>query len=280
MKIDVRSPADLVLVTDPAHPRYDPRVTMPPNQARIVTMVECAAPPDPDPPVFPSALILREDGEVVAGRGRVRDMRIAHAVLEGDGIPPDHWPLFLCFVTSNEDEVALLKQAAAENALRDPDDDAYTTGVKLQRLVNVNKAKPKADRASLASLASAFDMSDANARMHMALVRAAPEVVEAYRSGAITKTDALRIAQTKSHEEQTSMLALTPPTGPMETDPETGEPTERERRPGKRGASKVPSVRQRQKMIEALGEGNVRTEALKWTLGLAPGFPKAVGVKL
>lgn len=298
MDVRVLSPHEVVLVTDPAHPRYDPRVTHPPNEPRIASMLAYALPadaPEPDtPPIFPAAIIVREDNEAVTGRGRTRDLRVLWDILEEDGVPVSHRPHLLAFVATTEDNVRLLRMASEENSLRDPADDAVTTGVKIQRIVDVNEKKPKAERISLKEIAASFDMSDASARSYMKLVTAAPEVREAYRAGRITKSDALRIAALKDHAKQVSQLNLTPPApaapagqGPSDDDDDdagdedSAEP--RKRRPGKRGASMVPSVRLRQKVIETLGEGNRDSQVLLWTLGLNPkwlsGNPKLKGVK-
>lgn len=244
--------------------------------------------------MFPAAIIVREDNEAVAGRGRTRDLRIAWDILADDGVPETHRPHFLAFVATTDDDVALLRMAGEENALRDPADDAITIGVKIQRIVDRNAEKPKAERLSLKDIAASFDLSDQSARTYMALVRACEEVREAYRTGAITKSDALRIAQQKDHAKQVSMLRLTPPTAGAgveaadendsgDSDSPFGAGAGKKRRAGKRGASMVPSVRLRQKVIETLGEGNRDSGTLMWTLGLNPKWlssnPKLKGIK-
>jgi ParB family chromosome partitioning protein len=264
-------PEALSLVTDKAHYLYQERVNRPVNVGLVHAMLVFG---------FNSTLLVTREGDralVVAGRGRVKACAVANKLIEENiglgkldveerarrlALPvevvremPTEKLHCRAFVVRG-DEARLVMQAVAENELRDDCDDQLTQAGEMARLVGFGMTHEK--------IGVAFGVSPDSVRNRLKLLEAIPEVRKALKEGAITPTDALRMAPL-SPEDQRKMLEATP-----KKDPAAPE----KRRPGKRGKSARPSKRQLVKLTDQLGDC-AGTHWIRFFLGL-PGAEEAL----
>lgn len=266
-KIVNLDPNKIVLVTDPTHPRYDPRATRNVNFDRVHDMALHG---------FTSLILVhktKEGYEAVTGRGRTLDARALWALQAEEGVPESDRIHVRALVVPAADDLTLLSLAQTENYLRDPGDDPYTEAVKIQRIIDVNNARPEAERVDLATIAGWHGMSVDSLRNRLKILKAAPEVGQALKAGKVTLSDALRVSQIKDPEKQVAALANLPPV-PVQTKADG----KKKRRKGARGTNRRPTARRIALVIEHLGEGHKLTPALKYVLGLNPKFEKEIGL--
>lgn len=121
-------PRELKIITDPAHPLYDPRVEKPLTPAFIAGIRRFG--------LRGQTVAVQKDGPdtvVVFGRRRVRAVEVINKEQEAAGVPEDQWMRVPCMVTHG-DEKEMFALQVIENEQRE-DDAPLDKAKKLQRLL-------------------------------------------------------------------------------------------------------------------------------------------------
>jgi ParB family chromosome partitioning protein len=160
-------PEKLTLVTDPAHPLYDPRVHDEPDEALVRNiMVYGVLEP----------VLIRKNGErveVIAGRGRVKAALEANRRLTAEGKQPIRVPA----IVKRGQDADMFGVLISENECR-REDSPLAKSEKALRLINMGK--------STAEVAIAFGVKRQSVESWLALGDVAQPVREAVEAGEIS----------------------------------------------------------------------------------------------
>lgn len=169
-------PEQLVLITDPTHPAYDPRVHRPINEERVQSILRFG--------VKTPVKVKKLDGKwiVVDGRGRTQDAREANRRLLAEGKPP----ITIECVEDDSDDV--FEASIVGNSLRE-DDDPITKANKIERYLIGSDRNPPQPR-SMKDAALAFGCKAQTLRLYRRLLLLDQEIQDAVKGGQINYAQA------------------------------------------------------------------------------------------
>lgn len=169
-------PEQLVLITDSAHPAYDPRVHRPLNEERVQSILRFG--------VKTPVKVKKLEGKwvVVDGRGRTQDAREANRRLLAEGKPP----ITIECVEDDSDDV--FESSIVGNSLRE-DDDPITKANKIERYLIGSDRTPPQPR-SMKDAALAFGCAVQTLRLLRRLLLLDQEIQDAVKDGQISYAQA------------------------------------------------------------------------------------------
>ncbi|MCD8349996.1 MAG: ParB/RepB/Spo0J family partition protein [Planctomycetaceae bacterium] len=185
----VVEPERLVLVTDRAHPLYDPRVHDAPEESTIKNIMVYGV---------KHPILVRKNGEefeVVDGRGRVKAAIEANKRLTAEGKEP----LRVRVIIERGQDADLYGVLISMNEIR-RDDSPLVRADKAQRLINMGKTE--------AEVADAFGVSGQTIKNWLALQDLAAPVRLAVEAGEVTATAAGQLAGLSADEQQDRLEQL------------------------------------------------------------------------
>lgn len=231
------APEDLMIIDDPGHPRYDPRVKLDVDPDLVASINQLGI-------IQPVTVTKGEDGRawVVSGRRRVIAAREVNRHRNGIKVQVP------CVVRVGED-MDLLAASIAENELR-LNDPPLEKARKAARLLNQGYTEEQT--------AVTFGVSVTALKGWLDLLSAPAAVRSAVDAGQISAAAAKQIAKLPAGEQETKLAELS---------------TASVRRSGKtkaaRGAVKAVRMRSRQDIEERLKVKNLARDyraALQWVL--------------
>ncbi len=182
-------PADLTLVTDPAHPLYDERVSFPVDPAFLASILEHGV---------QESIKVKRNGdrwEVVNGRQRVKAAIQANKVLVSNGKEPMTVPV----VPSQGDENQAMKLMVALNEHRRGDDP----------VTRANKARRMRDRGmSEKEVAAQFGIKVGQLRELMSLLDTTTKIQKLVATGALSVQTAAGISALPREEQDAKVEEL------------------------------------------------------------------------
>lgn len=175
-------PSELVLVTDPQHPLFDPRINLPLDEALVRNIMFQGV-------IEPIVIVKQDDKPVVVdGRQRVRCAVEANKRLEAEGKEP----VRVTAVVRRGTEADLFGVSISANENRQ-DDTPLGRAKKCARLLAMGRSDEEA--------AIAFGVTASCVRAWMKLLDCAPQVREAVESGALAATAAAKLASLPAAEQ-------------------------------------------------------------------------------
>jgi len=183
------APEDCALVTDPAHPLYDPRVHDEPDDAMVRNIMVYG---------IIEPIIVRKNGdkvEVVAGRGRVKCALEANRRLTAEGKQPIRVPAMLRRGADAEMYGVLI----SENECR-REDNPLLKAEKAQRLINMGK--------TVEEVAIAFGVKRQSVDAWLALGDVDQTVLDAVEQGEISATAASHLSKMDRGEQVEAFEAM------------------------------------------------------------------------
>lgn len=244
-------PERLVLVTDPSHPMYDPRVHLPLDESLVLNIMHHG--------VIEPVNICKDGSDlvVVAGRQRVKSAREANRRFRAEGKVP---MLVTCMLRKGDD-ASLFGVLVSENELR-KEDTPLGRADKLQRFLAMGRTEAEA--------VVVFGVTRQTIANWKALLDLAPEVKAAVENGTIGATIAAQeFSGLKREEQREKLMALN-----SDSSVNTG------KRPAVSGTrvkamaapSTVPRMRSRKEIQQRLdnlpdGWSADMAKALAWVLG-------------
>jgi ParB family chromosome partitioning protein len=162
-------PEALILISDAAHPLFDPRVNLPVDEAMVLNIMNEG--------VLEPVLFTPSDAGpvVVAGRRRVKAAIEANRRLAKLGLPTIRIPA----MRKRGDNKVMLGILVSENEHR-VDDDANGKAKKAQRCLDLGMTNDE--------ICIKFGWSSPTLRSHLRLLEAAPEVRKAVAEGKLSVT--------------------------------------------------------------------------------------------
>lgn len=164
-------PEQLVLITDPNHPAYDPRVHRPINEERVQSILRFG--------VKTPVKVKKLDGKwvVVDGRGRTQDAREANRRLLAEGKSP------ITIECAEDDSDDVFEASIVGNSLRE-DDDPITLAHKIERYLTGRDRTPSQPRTTKDAVA-AFGCSAPKIQTLRRLLLLDATIQEAIKTGKI-----------------------------------------------------------------------------------------------
>ncbi|KAA0888798.1 ParB/RepB/Spo0J family partition protein [Oryzomonas rubra] len=236
-------PDRLVLITDPGHPLYDPRVDLPLDEALVRNiMVNGVIEP----------IIITKEGDdlvVVDGRQRTKNAREANRRLVEQGKEPIK---AVCMIRRGDDS-SLFGVLISANENRQ-DDTPLGRADKLNRYLNMGRSEEEA--------CIAFGVSMPTIKTWLAMLTLADPVKKAIEHGTISASAAVKLADLPKPKQEAALKELT----------ESGVKTSGRNveRVVKGGAPAAPRLKSRKDIEAKLAEMPVEwngVDALRWVLG-------------
>lgn len=184
-------PDALVLVTEPGHPLYDERVTLPPNEAMVLNIMHQGV---------LQPIVITKDAElgatiVVAGRQRVKAAREANRRLREAGFEPVQVPA----VVRRGESADLAGVMASENEIR-KDDSPLVRARKMRRLLELGKSEEQ--------VGVIFGCSVATVQSTVSLLDCTAAVRTAVDAGQIGVTHARKLATLPPDEQRAKVAEM------------------------------------------------------------------------
>lgn len=184
-------PDSLELVTDPAHPLYDERVSLPLKEPMVLNIMALGV-------IQP--IVITKDPEtgrvlVAAGRQRVKHAREANKRLKARGEEPIQVPA----VVRRADGDGLAGVMISENEQRE-DDTPLGRAAKMRRLMDRGRGEDY--------IAILFGCSPQTVKHTLALLDSTAEVRQAVEAGAITVTAAHKLAKLEPSEQRAKLADI------------------------------------------------------------------------
>lgn len=250
-------PERLVLIADPAHPLYDPRVHLPLDESMVLNIMYHGV-------IEP--VVICKDGDnlvVVDGRQRVKNAVEANRRLRAEG----KLPLLVTCMIRKGDDANLFGVMVSTNELR-REDTPLGRAEKLQRFMVMGRSEAEA--------AVVFGVSRQTIANWKALLDLDSAVKEAVENGVIGATVAAQVFAPLSREEQRKHLAEM--TAGVDVSAAGGRPAvsgtaARKAVAGKQAAAPVSKMRSRaqvEKMAASVPADWTAAQALAWVLGGDP----------
>jgi ParB family chromosome partitioning protein len=183
------APENCTLVTDPAHPLYDPRVHDEPDEAMVRNIMVYG---------IIEPIIVRKNGdkvEVVAGRGRVKCALEANRRLTAEGKQPIRVPAML----RRGQDAEMYGVLISENECR-REDNPLLKAEKAQRLINMGK--------TVEEVAIAFGVKRQSVDAWLALGDVDQSVLDAVEQGEISATAASHLSKMARGEQVEAFEAM------------------------------------------------------------------------
>lgn len=185
-------PEDLVIVTDPKHPLYDERATMPLDEGMIANIKRMGV---------LQPIIVRHNGEkdgrpvveVVAGRQRVRSAIEANKQLRAEGQPE----IYVYAVVQRGNDVKLFEVGISENEGRQ-DTDVMNRARNMQRYLDMGRDED--------DISVIFKCTKQMVRYTLALLDLHPKVQKAVVDGVISASLASKELSTLEKDAQVETL--------------------------------------------------------------------------
>lgn len=239
-------PKDLTLITDKAHPLFDPRVNMSVDEAMVRSIMFQG--------IIEPVVVAREGEKilVVDGRQRVKAALEANMRLEKEGKEPIR---VTCVVRrGNESDLFGVSISANENR---QDDTPLNRASKCQKYLNMGRSEEEA--------ATAFGVTVTCVKQWMKMLECAPAVRKAVEEGKIAAS-AAAVLSDLPHEEQVKALE-----GAFEESSKNGKKKPAARAVAKAAGKDTAKMRSRREIMKRL-EDNPRLPkdyrtALLWVLG-------------
>ncbi|MDN7814883.1 ParB/RepB/Spo0J family partition protein [Burkholderia vietnamiensis] len=236
-------PEDLVLILDPAHPLYDRRVHLPPDEPTVRNIMALG--------VLETILIHKdpETGEVIVvdGRRRVVNAREANRRLHELGKEP----ILVPALPKRADKSGLAGMMASANEIR-RQDSPINRAEKMQRMQDLGSDEE--------TIAIHFGVDPQTVKQQLRLLECCADVRNALEADQITVTAAIRLSKMKPDEQRAKVRQLI-----AAAEGKAGHARARAQRAvlsaGPRMKSKAEIIRE---MEQSRGE---RAEALRWVLG-------------
>jgi ParB family chromosome partitioning protein len=184
-------PESLVIVTDPKHPLYDERASLPVNEALVLNVMAFG---------ILQAIVVWKDPEsgstiVVAGRQRVKAAREANCRLVAQGSPSIQVP----GIPRRSDGTSLAGVMVSENELREQD-GPMVRAKKMARLQSLGRSDDE--------LAILFGCTKATVRNTLALLDAPAVVREAVEAGTVNVSQARELAKLAPDQQREKVAQL------------------------------------------------------------------------
>lgn len=169
------NPAELVLITDPTHPDYDPRVERPLNEERIRSIIKFGV-------VVPVKVKkIGDNWVVVDGRGRVKDTLEANRRLEKEGKPKI---LVECVEETRENN---FETAIVSNTLREDDNPIHLAEKMRKYQLGKDRTPPK--KRTIKEIATAFGKNEATIIKYLSLLMLHDDIQKDVIEGVLTMND-------------------------------------------------------------------------------------------
>jgi ParB family chromosome partitioning protein len=182
-------PDMLTLITDPAHPLYDPRVHDDPDEALVRNVMVYGV-------IEP--VIIRKNGEaveVVAGRGRVKAALEANRRLTAEGKQPIRVPAIL----KRGQDADMFGVLISENECR-REDNPLLKSIKAQRLIDMGK--------TVEEVAIACGVKRQSVESWLSLGEVAQPVLAAVERGEVSATAAAKLHALDREEQVKTFEAM------------------------------------------------------------------------
>jgi ParB family chromosome partitioning protein len=254
-------PEALVLVEDPKHPLYDPRVKLPVDESLVRNiMVHGVLEP----------VGVRRDGdavEVVFGRQRVKAAREASRRLLAEG----KQKVLVPGRVQRGDDPHMFGLLLSENEIRQ-DDNVVAKARKLQRYLEMGRSE--------ADACTMFGVSITTVKNWLALLDLDPEVLRQVERGTVPMTTALGLAKLPRAEQPGRLQEMLAEEGGGVR----GSGARERAAKGGKGPARVRTMRKKAEVedFKAFCEGNAKACALPadtilgWVLGVDDGLPGPV----
>lgn len=179
-------PRELVLIEDPNHHLYSPRIHLPPDEHIVLGMIEHGVELD--------VLVQSEGGQavVVDGRRRVVNAREAARRMEADGVPALRIGVKLVRGKSHR----MVEKMALTNAHRRENDPVEEARL-MARMIEAGRTESE--------VAAFYGVGTRTVENRLALLDLVPHLQDAVANGAVAATAALAVAG-KSEKEQLALL--------------------------------------------------------------------------
>lgn len=247
-------PDDLVLIEDPKHPLFDPRVLKTPKPRMIASIIANGV-------LQPINVIKDGDRALVsAGRQRVKAAREANKQLRAKGLEPVTVPA-VYKKGMNEEQGA--ETAAIENAIREDE----TLLEKAAKALRLSATRP------IAKVAEIFGVSEVTINNWLGLLEMSPAVQNAVEEERVTMTDALKLGKLPKSEQVEAVKKL-----------EESKPTQKARKAAGKVAKRRASPRKLAAFLDTEDGKNALSDkalvVLLWCMGeasnkdLTDEFPK------
>lgn len=246
-------PEDLTLITDKAHPLYDPRVELP-VKGELVEDIMLHG-------VLETCLVRKDGSDIIVIDGR---QRVKSAIEANKRLGKANRVRVPCIVQRGED-VDLFAASCSTNEHRQ-DDDPMRKAEKAARLIDHGKTE--------AEVAVVFGVKLATIKQWMKMLELAAPVRNAVKAGKIAPSAAARLSSLSSDEQKKALEEALE----MDADPK---PKSKARKMSTKGAaalarsmkakagSKPRSIRRKEEVekLMPIYEGTVYEPFVKWFLG-------------
>jgi ParB family chromosome partitioning protein len=242
-------PTDLTLVTDKAHPLYDPRVTMPLDEAMVRSIMFQGV-------IEP--VVITRDGDtclVVDGRQRVRAAVEANKRLEKEG--KETIKVTCVLRRGNESDLFGVAISANENR---QDDTPLGRATKCQRYMNMGRSEAEA--------AVTFGVTTQCIRQWMKVLECSATVRKAVEEGKIAASAAAQLADLAAEDQESALAGALADCETPGSNGKTARPTAR--KVAKAAGKAAAKMRSRREILARLEETRLPRDyraALLWVLG-------------
>jgi len=238
-------PGDLVVVTDKAHPLYDPRASLPLNESMIKDIMFRG--------IIEPVIVSREGDKymVVAGRQRVRCALEANKRLKEMG----REPIKVVCVLRRGNESDLFGVSISENENR-LDDTPLGRAAKCQRYLSLGRSEEEA--------AITFGVSITCIKQWLKMLECCPQVRKAVENNVISASAAAVLSDLPAEEQVKALEAAT------EESKQNGTKKPTARTVAKAAGKKSTHMKSRKEILKRLEEPKLPDfyrKALLWVLG-------------